>query len=63
MRKVYLNLNLTELHVGKEILLLEKLLKTELDGSTLDLIKQHKQGQGLKEAIFGFSLVVSENLN
>lgn len=39
-KKVYLSLNLMELHVGhSETLLLSKLLKTELTGQTLDLIK------------------------
>jgi hypothetical protein len=47
-----------ELYVGTEILLVDKLVKTELSGHTLDLIKQHKSGTLTQDANFGFSLVV-----
>ena len=58
-KKVFLSLNLMELHVGNsETLLLSKLLKTELTGQTLDLIKQHKLG-AIKGACYSFCLLVS----
>ena len=57
-KRVYLGINLIELHVGQETLLMDKLLKPELQGHTLELIRQYKTGKAARASSYSFSLVL-----